>query len=138
MPEKIGDFSCLRDVALARTGYEEFSSGLRAAFENEDVWNLEAGIKQSFGRFAWNASLFHYRYDNRQSVRLIDPDPNNPVDIPRFVFDTGDLEATGIDFDMRWKVTDALTLDAQAEWIDSKYNQPEEKPCNTRFCSKTK
>jgi Outer membrane receptor proteins, mostly Fe transport len=91
------------------------------AFENEDVWNLEAGIKQSFGRFAWNASLFHYRYDNRQSVRLIDPDPNNPVDIPRFVFDTGDLEATGIDVDLRWKVTDGFTLDAQAEWIDSRY-----------------
>ena len=91
------------------------------AFENEDVWNAEVGIKQSFGRFSYNASLFHYRYDNRQSIRLIDPDPNNPVDIPRFVFDTGDLEATGIDFDMRWKVTDALTLDAQAEWIDSKY-----------------
>jgi len=91
------------------------------AFENEDVWNLEAGIKQSLGRFAWNASLFHYRYDNRQSVRLIDPDPNNPVDIPRFVFDTGDLEATGIDVDLRWKVTDGFTLDAQAEWIDSKY-----------------
>ena len=91
------------------------------AFENEDVWNAEVGIKQSFGRFSYNASLFHYRYDNRQSIRLIDPDPNNPVDIPRFVFDTGHLEATGIDFDMRWKVTDAFTLDAQAEWIDSKY-----------------
>ncbi len=82
---------------------------------------MEVGIKQSFGRFAWNASVFHYRYDNRQSVRLIDPDPNNPVDIPRFVFDTGDLEATGIDVDLRWKVTDGFTLDAQAEWIDSKY-----------------
>ena len=84
------------------------------AFENEDVWNAEVGIKQSFGRFSYNASMFHYRYDNRQSIRLIDPDPNNPVDIPRFVFDTGDLEATGIDVDMRWKVTDAFTLDAQA------------------------
>ena len=91
------------------------------AFENEDVWNAEVGIKQSFGRFSYNASLFHYRYDNRQSIRLIDPDPNNPVDIPRFVFDTGDLEATGIDFDMRWKVTDAFTLDGLGEWIDSKY-----------------
>ena len=91
------------------------------AFENEDVWNAEVGIKQSFGRFSYNASLFHYRYDNRQSIRLIDPDPNKPVDIPRFVFDTGDLEATGIDVDMRWKVTDAFTLEAQAEWIDSKY-----------------
>ncbi len=91
------------------------------AFENEDVWNLEVGIKQAFDRFSYNASVFHYRYDNRQSIRLIDADPNNPVDIPRYVFDTGDLEATGVDFDMRWKVTDAFTLDAAAEWIDSKY-----------------
>ncbi|MCD9088007.1 TonB-dependent receptor [Stenotrophomonas sp. SY1] len=91
------------------------------AFENEDVWNLEFGIKQAFDRFSYNASVFHYRYDNRQSIRLIDPDPNNPVDIPRYVFDTGDLEATGLDFDMRWKVTESFTLDAQAEWIDSKY-----------------
>ncbi len=91
------------------------------AFENEDVWNLEVGLKQAFERFSYNASVFHYRYDNRQSIRLIDPDPNNPVDIPRYVFDTSDLQATGIDFDMRWKVTDAFTLDAQAEWIDSTY-----------------
>jgi iron complex outermembrane receptor protein len=91
------------------------------AFENEDVWNLEVGVKQAFERFSYNASVFHYRYDNRQSIRLIDPDPNNPVDIPRYVFDTGDLEATGLDFDMRWKVSESFTLDAQAEWIDSTY-----------------
>ena len=91
------------------------------AFENEDVWNFETGIKQALGRFSYNASLFHYKYDDRQSIRLIDPDPNNPVDIPRFVFDTGDLEAWGVDVDMRWRVTDAFTLDAAAEWIDSTY-----------------
>ncbi len=91
------------------------------AFENEDVWNLEVGLKQSFDRFSYNVSVFHYQYDNRQAIRLIDPDPNNPVDIPVYVFDTSDLQATGVDFDMRWKVTDGLTLDAAAEWIDSKY-----------------
>jgi len=91
------------------------------SFENETVWNLEAGIKQSFRRVSWNASVFHYRYDNRQDIRLIDPDPNNPVDIPRFVIDTGDLQATGVDADVRWKVTDAFTIDAAAAWIDSTY-----------------
>ena len=100
-------------------GYNALQIG--PAFDNEEVWNLETGIKQSFGPFAYNASLFYYRYDNRQSVRLIDPDPNNPTDIPRFVIDTGNLEAWGADFDAMWKVTDAFRLDVAAEWIDSTY-----------------
>jgi iron complex outermembrane receptor protein len=100
-------------------GYNALQIG--PAFDNEEVWNLETGIKQSFGPFAYNASLFYYRYDNRQSVRLIDPDPNNPTDIPRFVIDTGNLEAWGVDFDAAWKVTDAFRLDVAAEWIDSTY-----------------
>lgn len=100
-------------------GYNALQIG--PAFDNEEVWNLETGIKQSFGPFAYNASLFYYRYDNRQSVRLIDPDPNNPTDIPRFVIDTGNLKAWGVDFDAVWKVTDAFRLDMAAEWIDSTY-----------------
>ena len=107
-------------------GYNALQIG--PAFDNEEVWNFETGIKQSFDKFAWNGSLFYYNYDNRQSIRLVDPDPNNPTDIPRFVIDTGDLEAWGVDLDMTWKVTEAFRLDAQAEWIDStyrKYTTPE-------------
>ncbi|HJW46309.1 MAG TPA: TonB-dependent receptor, partial [Lysobacter sp.] len=101
-------------------GYNALQIG--PAFDNEDVWNFETGIKQAFAnRFSYNASLFYYDYANRQAVRLIDPDPTNPTDIPRFVIDTGDLEAWGIDFDTRWQVTDAFGVDLQAEWIDSTY-----------------
>ncbi|RZA18626.1 MAG: TonB-dependent receptor [Lysobacteraceae bacterium] len=90
-------------------------------FDNENVWNFETGIKQSFGDFAYNASLYRYNYDNRQGVRLIDPDPDNPTDIPRFVVDTGDLEAWGLEADMQWQVSKAFSLNAAAAWIDSKY-----------------
>lgn len=101
-------------------GYNALQIG--PAFDNEDVWNFETGIKQAFAnRFSYNASLFYYNYDNRQAVRLIDPDPSNPTDIPRFIIDTGDLEAWGVDFDTRWRVTDAFAFDFQAEWIDSTY-----------------
>ncbi|HEU0305943.1 MAG TPA: TonB-dependent receptor, partial [Lysobacter sp.] len=101
-------------------GYNALQIG--PAFDNEDVWNFETGIKQAFAnRFSYNASFFYYNYDNRQAVRLIDPDPNNPTDIPRFIIDTGDLEAWGVDFDTRWRVTDAFAFDFQAEWIDSTY-----------------
>jgi len=93
------------------------------ALDNESVWNLETGIKQSIGRFSYNASAFHYRYDNRQSTRLFNPDPNNPASVQRFIIDTGDLEATGVDVDMRWKVNNALSMDAAVSWIDSTYKR---------------
>ena len=102
-------------------GYNALQIG--PAFDNEDVWNFETGIKQAFDRFSYNASLFYYNYDNRQSVRLIDPDPNNPSDIPRYIIDTADLKAWGVDFDARWRVTDAFALDGQFEWIDSTYRK---------------
>ncbi|WP_454829085.1 TonB-dependent receptor [Pseudoxanthomonas wuyuanensis] len=87
-------------------------------FDNEDVWNAEVGIKHALpqARLAYNVSVFHYRYDNRQSIRL-----DNTSAIPRFVIDTGDVEAYGVDFDLRWQVTDAFGLDFNAAYIDSEY-----------------
>ncbi len=101
-------------------GYNALQIG--PTFDNETVWNFEAGIKQSFGDFAYNASLYRYNYDNRQAVRLVDPDPNNPTDIPRYLVDTGDLEAWGLDFDARWQVTKAFSINAAMGWIESKYS----------------
>ena len=100
-------------------GYNALQIG--SNFDNENVWNFEAGIKQSLGDFAYNASLFRYNYDNRQAVRLIDPDPNNPSDIPRYVVDSGDLEAWGVEADAQLQVSKAFTLSAAMAWIDSAY-----------------
>ena len=100
-------------------GYNALQIG--SNFDNENVWNFEAGIKQSLGDFAYNASLFRYNYDNRQAVRLIDPDPNNPSDIPRYVVDSGDLEAWGVEADAQLQVSKAFTLSAAMAWIDSTY-----------------
>src|SRR3546814_11955970 len=41
--------------------------------------------------------------------------------IPRYVVDTSDLEAYGLDFDTRWQATDGLALDFNASYIDSTY-----------------
>lgn len=87
-------------------------------FENEEVWNFETGIKKALPdyRLSFNASAYYYVYDNRQSVRL-----DMTTAIPRFVVDTSDLEAWGVDFDARWQATDALGLDFNAAYIDSTY-----------------
>ena len=109
-------------------GYASLAKGYKAGgfnslqidseFDNEDVWNFETGIKQAFPdlRLQYNASAFYYVYDNRQAVRL-----DMTTAIPRFVVDTSDLEAFGVDFDTRWQVTDGLALDFNAAYIDSTY-----------------
>src|SRR3546814_12176475 len=107
-------------------GYASLAKGYKAGgfnslqigsdFDNEDVWNFETGIKQAFPdlRLAYNASAFYYVYDNRQAVRL-----DMTTSIPRYVVDTSDLAAYGLDFDTRWQDTDGLALDFNAYYIRS-------------------
>lgn len=97
-------------------GYNAFSPG--ANFENEDVWNLEAGIKQSLdgGRFQYEASLYHYKYDNRQAIWL-----DQTTSVPRYVTNVSDLKATGAEFSARWMPLRGLSLDFNLGWIDSTY-----------------
>jgi len=87
------------------------------AFDNETVWNLEAGIKQTIGSLFYNASIYHYRYDDRQSIDLIEIDAG----LQRYVVDNSDMEATGIELDMRWKANAAFSFDGNLTWTDSKY-----------------
>jgi len=87
-------------------------------FENEDVWNFETGIKHALPdyRLAYNVSAFYYVYDNRQAVTL-----DMTTDIPRFLVNTSDQEAYGVDFDLRWQATDGLGFDFNAEYLDSTF-----------------
>ena len=98
-------------------GYNAFSPG--AAFDNEEVWNFEAGIKKTLAddRLQFDASAYKYKYDNRQAVRL-----DTTQAIPRYVISSSDLTAWGAEFSARWKPTRALSLDANLAWIDSTYD----------------
>lgn len=99
-------------------GYNAFSPG--AHFENEDVWNLETGIKQSLagGRFEYEASLYHYKYDNRQAIWL-----DQTTSVPRYVTNVSDLKATGAEFSARWQPAKGLSFDFNLGWINSTYDQ---------------
>lgn len=99
-------------------GYNAFSPG--AHFKNEDVWNFETGIKRSLdgGRLQFEASAYHYKYNNRQAIWL----DTTPV-VPRYVTNVSDLTATGVEFSARWSPTKALQLDFNLGWIDSTYDR---------------
>ncbi|MBN8740109.1 MAG: TonB-dependent receptor [Lysobacterales bacterium 69-70] len=100
-------------------GYNSLDIG--AKFDNEDVWNLEAGFKQVDHEHGlmWNASAFYYIYSDRQAIRL---DPNSAGSgVPRYLVDTSDEKAWGIDAGVQWQPVRALSLDANLAFIDATY-----------------
>ncbi len=97
-------------------GFNSFSPG--AYINNEDVWNFETGIKRSFPdqRLQLDASAYYYVYDNRQAIRL-----DTTTTVPRYVTDTSDQTAYGVDLNLRWQPTTALGFDLNAAYINSTY-----------------
>jgi len=98
-------------------GYNAFSPG--AHFDNEEVWNLEVGIKRNLvdERVQFEASAFRYAYDNRQAIWL-----DTSTEVPRYVTNVSDLTAWGLEFSARWQPTAAFSADLNAGWIDSTYD----------------
>jgi iron complex outermembrane receptor protein len=88
-------------------------------FDNEEVWNYEAGIKNVFPDIGLvlNAAAYYYVYNDKQSIRLVP----GPTGISQYVVDTSDEEAFGIDAEATWQVTDAFRLSANVAWIDASY-----------------
>ncbi|WP_313914560.1 TonB-dependent receptor [Tahibacter sp.] len=126
-PRFVFDFHATPDTLLFASLAKGYKAGgynsldIGAKFDNEDVWNLEAGIKQVVpeSNLQWNASIYHYVYSDRQAIRL---DPNSAGSgVPRYLVDTSDEKAWGLDAGLQWQPTAALTLDANAAFIDATY-----------------
>ncbi len=90
-------------------------------FDNEDVWNVEAGVKSLFADIGviLNSSVFYYQYLDKQAITLVTAENG----VGQYVVDTSDQEAYGLDVDARWQPIDALTFSANLEYIDSTYKK---------------
>ena len=100
-------------------GYNSVEVG--SQFDNEDVWNLEGGVKSLFADLGLvlNASAFYYVYDNKQAISLVTG--VNGSGIPQYVVDSSDEEAFGLEVEARWQPIDALTFTANLALIDATY-----------------
>ena len=100
-------------------GYNSVEVG--SQFDNEDVWNLEAGVKSSYPHVGliMNASVFYYVYQDKQAIALVNDVEGS--DIPQYVVDTSDEQAWGIDAEARWQPYDHVTLYANVAFIDATY-----------------
>ncbi|KAF1711402.1 TonB-dependent receptor [Pseudoxanthomonas kalamensis DSM 18571] len=90
-------------------------------FDNEEVWNAEFGIKTVFPeqKLSLNASTYYYIYKDRQSIYLDTSTAGSAV--PRYLIDTSDLQAWGVDLDMHWRPVQGLDLNLSGAFIDSTY-----------------
>lgn len=90
-------------------------------FDNEDVWNAEFGIKTVFPeqKLSINASTYYYLYQDRQAITL---DLNTAGSgVPRYLVDTSDMQAWGVDVDLQWRPVQGLDLMLNAAFIDATY-----------------
>ena len=102
-------------------GYNSVEVGSR--FDNEDVWNLEGGVKSLFADLGLilNASAFYYEYMDKQAISLVTG--VNGSGVPQYVVDSSDEEAFGLEAEARWQPVPALTLSANLAWIDATYKK---------------
>jgi iron complex outermembrane recepter protein len=100
-------------------GYNSTEVG--SEFENEDVWNVETGVKSVFpdAGVVLNASAFYYIYENKQAISLANDVAGS--DIPQYVIDTSDEKAWGIDVDAQWRPVDQFRLYANVAFIDATF-----------------
>lgn len=100
-------------------GYNSVQVG--SVFAPEKVWNYEAGIKTVFpeANLLLNGSAYFYQYDNRQSLTL---DPNTDGSgVPRYLVNSTDQKAHGVEIEMQWQPVEALRLTFTGAYIDATY-----------------
>ena len=116
-PDTMGYVSATKGYKAG--GYNSVQVG--SLFAPEKVWNYEAGIKTVFPEhnLLLNGSAYFYRYDNRQSLTL---DPNTDGSgVPRYLVNSTDQEARGVELEMQWKPVEALRLSFTGAYIDATY-----------------
>ncbi|MFC5741474.1 TonB-dependent receptor [Dyella tabacisoli] len=126
-PRLVLDYKFTPDVM----GYASLAKGYKAGgyngvqvnseFSPEKVWNLETGVKSVFPdqHLLLNASIYYYRYNNRQTLQLVPH--TGGAGIPQYRVSNTNQEAKGLELEAQWHPLDDLRLGFNGTYIDSKY-----------------
>jgi iron complex outermembrane recepter protein len=126
-PRLVLDYKVTPDVMVFGSLAKGYKAGgynsteVGSQFENEDVWNVETGIKSVFPNAGviLNASAFYYVYENKQAIALANDVAGS--DIPQYVIDVSDEKAWGIEVDAQWRPVSQLRLYANVAFIDATF-----------------
>jgi len=117
-------------VSIAK-GYKAggFNLGIvpdgRREFSEEQLWNIEAGIKSSWleNRLKVGASLFVNRRDNQQVRTSFQLVPNDPASFVFFTDNAAQGKTYGFESDIRWFVGEAWELYANIGLLDATFDE---------------
>ncbi len=119
---KVGvEFRANEDLLVYGTVTKGFKSGgtnsldTSPPFDQEELWSYEMGVKSELNnkRLILNGSLFYYDYDDLQVSTFA----NGTTRIEN----AASADLTGIELSMSALLSDGLTLNAAATWLDSEY-----------------
>jgi iron complex outermembrane recepter protein len=107
-------------------GYNSVEIG--SVFDPEDVWNYEAGVKSVFPdiNLLVNSSVYYYLYKNKQAISLV----TQTEGVPKYLIDTSDEQAWGVDLEARWQPIRDLEFSATVAWIDATYSNKKGEDAN--------
>jgi outer membrane receptor protein involved in Fe transport len=117
-----GDLTLSREFSDATTGFVSLSRGYKAGgfnlgvvpderreFEQESLWNLEAGIKSFWlnNTLALNASVFYSERDDQQVRTSFQMVPNDPASFVFFTDNAAKGRTVGLEADLSWQPSEA-------------------------------
>lgn len=114
-----GDVNAYASVAKGfRSGGFSFAAGFDP-YEPESVWTYEAGLKGSIadGVISGDIAVFFSDYSDYQ-ISSIAPPPSPPLNV---ISNAGDAEIIGVDWNLRLKATDSLTLEVSGNVVDAEF-----------------
>lgn len=95
-------------------------------FEEEEVTHYEIGAKLTLadGAAQLNTALFRSEFDDLQTSTLLDP--------TTAAFAVGNAATAitqGMELDLKWRVSEGLTLSGMVAYLDATYDEYEDAPC---------
>lgn len=93
------------------------SQEVASLFDNETVWNIEAGIKSQWAdnKVRFNAAVWKYKYNDKQAISLESFESGS---VPRYVTRTSDVEGKGVDVEILWAPMPGLRFFANGGYQD--------------------
>ncbi len=131
-----GEIAYRRDLGERSTGYLSVSRGYKAGgfnlglvpagrreFDQEVLWNIEAGAKTLFAddRLAVNAALFYSERRDQQVRTSFQLNPNDPASFVFFTDNAAKGRTIGFEADARWIPADPFELYASIGLLDAEF-----------------
>jgi outer membrane receptor protein involved in Fe transport len=131
-----GELTYSHGFSDALTGFVSLSKGYKAGgfnlgpvpddrllFEQESLWNLEAGIKSYWldNTLNFNGSVFYSKRRDQQVRTSFQLVPNDPASFVFFTDNAAKGRTVGIEADFRWQVSDAWQIYANLGLLKAEF-----------------